>query len=264
MIITHGNGPQVGNLLIQHACAQDQIPALPMDVCGAQSQGQIGYMIQQTLTNHLENLKINRPVTTIVTQVEVDSEDPAFKNPTKPVGPFYTKLQSQALVKAGFVVKEDAGRGYRRIVPSPQPKHIVEIQAINNLIGSGAIVIASGGGGIPVVKTKTGYHGVEAVIDKDFAGELLAEEVKADFLIILTEVKKVALNYLKPNQTNLDQLTVAEAEKYFNEGHFAPGSMGPKIQATIKFIKSGGQKAIITHPFKILEALKGKTGTTIV
>ena len=265
LVITHGNGPQVGNLLLQHDMAKDKVPALPMDVCGAQSQGQIGYMIQQTLINHFKILGINKPVVTIVTQVEVDINDSAFKNPAKPVGPFYTKEQADQIKtdNPDFVIKEDAGRGYRRVVPSPLPINNLEIESVKTLISTGAVVITSGGGGIPVVKENNQYQGVEAVIDKDFAGELLAELVKADYFIILTDVEKVAINFNQPNQKELDKMIIAEAEKYLKEGHFAPGSMEPKVKAAVKFIKSGGQKVIITRPFRILEALKGKTGTLI-
>lgn len=261
LVITHGNGPQVGNILIQNEMAKEAVPALPMDVCGAESQGQIGYMIQQTLINHFKNKGIEKAVATLVTQVEVDPKDPAFKNPTKPVGPFYDKQGGEALRKKGYVVVEDSGRGYRRVVPSPIPTHIVEIEAVRSLIRNGTVVITSGGGGIPVIRKDNEYHGVEAVIDKDFAGELLAQEVGADLFIILTDVEKVALNFNKPDQSCLDTMTDQEAEKYNQEGHFAPGSMGPKIKAAIKFIKQGGEEVIITHPFKVLEAVAGKTGT---
>ncbi|MEA3355170.1 MAG: carbamate kinase [Patescibacteria group bacterium] len=265
LIITHGNGPQVGNLLLQHDIAKQKVPALPMDVCGAQSQGQIGYMMQQTLDNHLKALNIKRIVVTIVTQVEVDPKDQAFKNPTKPVGPFYTQEQAKKIQvnNPEYVIKQDAGRGYRRLVPSPLPINNLEIEAVKTLIKACHIVVCSGGGGVPVIKKNQGYHGVEAVIDKDHAGELLAELVKADIFIILTDVEKVSLHYNQPNQTNLDSITVTEAEKYLKQGHFATGSMKPKVTAAINFIKSGGKQAIITHPFKVLEALDKKTGTII-
>jgi carbamate kinase len=265
LVITHGNGPQVGSLLLQHDTAKDKVPALPMDVCGAQSQGQIGYMIQQTLTNHLKIMDLNKPVVTVVTQVEVDLNDPAFKNPTKPVGPFYQKKQADQ-IKADnpdFTIIEDAGRGYRRVVPSPLPINNLEIESVRALIAANQVVIASGGGGIPVIKENGQYKGIEAVIDKDFAGELLAELVQADYFVVLTDVEKVSINFNKPNQKNLDQMTISQAKQYSDQGHFAPGSMAPKVKAAVKFIKSGGQKSIITHPFNILEALKGQTGTTI-
>jgi carbamate kinase len=264
LVVTHGNGPQVGNILIQHDAAKLLVPPLPMDVCGAESQGQIGYMIQQTFIHNMRKIGIRKSAATIVTQVEVDKNDPAFSHPSKPVGPFYDKATGELLKKRGYTVIEDSGRGYRRVVASPTPKAIVEIDAIRTLLKSEVIVVACGGGGIPVVLKNGKYTGVEAVIDKDSAGEVLAEEVKADYLIMLTDVEKVALNYNKPNQKFLDTMTVREAEKYYAEGHFAPGSMGPKIRAAIVFIKHGGKKAIITHPFRILEALEGKTGTVIV
>lgn len=264
LVVTHGNGPQVGNLLIQNETAKDLVPVLPMDVCGAETQGQIGYMIQQTLINHFQKMGIKKAVATVVTQVEVDPKDKAFQNPTKPVGPFYDQSGGEKLKKKGYTVIEDSGRGYRRVVPSPIPIHIAEIEAIKTLVNNDIIVIASGGGGIPVIRKENKYLGVEAVIDKDFAGELLAEAVKADIFMILTDVEKVALNYNQPHQEDLDKMTVDQAQKYFDQGHFAPGSMGPKIRAAIKFIRFGGKKVIITHPFKILEALKEKTGTLIV
>ena len=263
LVITHGNGPQVGNILIQHDAAKNLVPALPMDVCGAESQGQIGYMIQQTFINHLKKMGIRKSVATVVTQVEVDKNDPAFTHPTKPVGPFYDRATGEQLKKRGYTVIEDSGRGYRRVVPSPLPKAIVEVEAVRTLLKNGVIVVASGGGGIPVIRKNGTYTGVEAVIDKDSAGELLAQEVQADYLVILTDVEKVALHYNKPNQRFIDTMTVGEAEKYYAEGHFAPGSMGPKVRAAIAFMKHGGKKALITHPFKVLEALKGKTGTVI-
>lgn len=264
LVIAHGNGPQIGNLLIQHDTAKNQVPALSMDVCGAQSQGQIGYMIQQTLINHLKKLKLNPSVASIVTQIEVSARDKGFKDPTKPVGPFYPKLEADHLESQGFVVKEDAGRGYRRVVASPLPKNIVEIQAIKTLINNKTTVICSGGGGIPVVKKRGNYQGVAAVIDKDHASELLARLIKADAFIILTDVEKVSLNYNQPNQSDLNQVTIKQAKKYIKQGHFAPGSMAPKVEAAINFVKSGGKKTIITHPFKVLEALNQKTGTHFI
>lgn len=263
IVITHGNGPQVGNLLIQHNAAKDLVPPLPMDVCGAQSQGQIGYMIQQTLRDHLAAMNINRPVVTLVTQVEVEAMDQAFKKPTKPVGPFYDEIGCKELKKKGYAMIEDAGRGYRRVVASPIPKHIVEIDAIIILLRQGSIVVACGGGGIPVVINNNKLRGVEAVIDKDFAGELLAEELKADQLMILTDVEKVAINFNTPMQKDISSMTIKKAKQYYDEGHFAPGSMGPKISAAIKFIENDGKKVIITHPFKVIEAINGKAGTVI-
>ncbi|MFH0818451.1 MAG: carbamate kinase [Patescibacteria group bacterium] len=255
VVLTHGNGPQVGNLLIQHHAGRDQVCALPMFMCGAQTQGQIGYLIQQSLKNILGD---TANVATIITQVAVDAKDSSFQNPSKPVGPFYKEKISDDMI-------EDAGRGFRRVVPSPIPDHIVELDVIKKLIDNDVLVIASGGGGIPVVKKENGYEGVDAVIDKDRAGQLLARELEADIFIVLTDVEKVALNYNTPEQKDLNSLTVDEAKKYIVEGHFAKGSMLPKIEAAIEFLEKGhGEKVIITHPFKILEALSGETGTQII
>lgn len=262
--ISHGNGPQIGNLLIQNEAAKDIVPPLTMDVCGAESQGQIGYMIQQTLTNHLQKMKFKTSVVSLITQMEVDAKDKAFQNPSKPVGPFYGKDEAEKLQQQGFTVVEDAGRGYRRVVPSPTPIKIVELEAIKSLIKNNVVVICAGGGGVPVIRKNENYHGVEAVIDKDLASELVAEEIGADVLIILTDIEKVAINFNQPNQTFLDAITAKEAEQYMTEGHFAKGSMGPKVQAAINFVKKSGKKAIITELAKVKESLDGKTGTTIV
>ncbi|MCQ2551495.1 MAG: carbamate kinase [Clostridia bacterium] len=264
--IVHGNGPQVGRILLASETAKDVTPAMPFDVCGAMSQGYIGYHIAQGLKYALKQRNIHTPVTCVVTQVEVSEEDPAFQNPSKPIGPFYTKEEADAIVKEkGYAFKEDAGRGYRRIVPSPLPMDIVEIDAIRSLWPS-TITISVGGGGIPVVKRAEGlYEGVAAVIDKDFGAELLAEKVDADILMILTEVEQVAINFNKPNQENLSKLTVADCEKYIEEGHFAPGSMLPKVKAAMKFVQAYPEKkAIITSLEKAVDALEGKTGTVIV
>ncbi len=262
VVITHGNGPQVGAILLQNEAGKDLVPPMPLDVCGAESQGFIGYMIQQNLDNLLKGKK---PVATVVTQVVVDINDPAFNEPSKPVGPFYDEKQAKKLAdEKGWVVKEDAGRGWRRVVPSPDPKRIVEASSINALIKAGIVVIASGGGGIPVVEKPDGsLSGVEAVIDKDLAGERLAKEVKADILMILTSVDQVYLNYGKPEQKGISKMTIGEAKKYYEEGHFAKGSMGPKIKAAIRFIENGGKKAIITSPELATDALAGKAGTII-
>lgn len=264
LVITHGNGPQVGSLLIQQEAGKDKVPAFPMHMCGALSQGQIGYLIQQALMNKYRRMKKNISVATVVTQVIVDKNDSAFTHPTKPVGPFYFKKEEiTAMKKQGFTVVEDSGRGYRRVVPSPIPIKIAEIEAIKKMVRDGIIVIASGGGGIPVIEKNSELVGVDAVIDKDRAGQVLATALKANFLFILTDVEKVSLFYRSENQINLDKMTIKEAEKYLKEGHFAAGSMGPKVQASVAFIKNGGKKAIITHPFKVMEALAGKTGTVI-
>ena len=261
--IVHGNGPQVGRILLASETAKDVAPAMPFDVCGAMSQGYIGYHIQQALRFALARRNRNMPVTTIETQVVVDKDDPGFKNPTKPIGPFYSEKEAKALEsEKGYSIKEDAGRGWRRVVASPIPKEIVEIDAIRTLWPT-TITVSVGGGGIPVVQNPDGsLEGVAAVIDKDFGAELLAEKVGADILMILTEVEKVAVNFNKPDQRNLDSLTPAEADKYIEEGQFAPGSMLPKVQAAMKFIKANpGKKAIITSLDKAVDALEGRTGT---
>lgn len=261
--IVHGNGPQVGRILLASETAKDVTPAMPFDVCGAMSQGYIGYHIQQALRFALARRTRNMPVTTIETQVVVDKDDPGFKNPTKPIGPFYSEKEAKALEsEKGYSIKEDAGRGWRRVIASPIPKEIVEIDAIRTLWPT-TITVSVGGGGIPVVQNPDGsLEGVAAVIDKDFGAELLAEKVGADILMILTEVEKVAVNFNKPDQRNLDSLTPAEADKYIEEGQFAPGSMLPKVQAAMKFIKANpGKKAIITSLDKAVDALEGRTGT---
>ena len=265
LAIVHGNGPQVGRIVLASETAKDVVPVMPFDVCGAMSQGYIGYHIQQALRQSLARRNINLPVVSLVTQVVVDKADPAFKNPTKPIGGFYTKEEADQLVaEKGYDVKEDAGRGYRRVVASPIPKRIVEIEEVK-MLRDKAIVVTCGGGGIPVVENEDGsLEGVAAVIDKDFAAELLAEQIDADALVILTEVEKVAINWGKPEQKNLDHMTLAEAKKYCEEGHFAPGSMLPKVQAGMKFVTANPtKKAIITSLDKAIEALNGKTGTVI-
>ena len=264
VVITHGNGPQVGNLLIQQEEASKLVPPQPLDILGAMTQGQIGYMLQQTLINYLKEEKLNIPVATIITQVLVDKDDPDFNNPTKPVGPFYTRKEAEKLIEEkGYIIKKvkPGRKAYRRVVPSPDPIEIIEKDVIKMLVEAGFIVIASGGGGIPVIDQNGQLRGVEAVIDKDLAGERLAEIVDADIFLILTDVEKVKLNFRKPNEKDLDKLTIAEAEKYLEEGHFLPGSMEPKVKACIRFLKAGGEKAIITSLDKAVEALEGKTGT---
>lgn len=263
--IVHGNGPQVGRILLASETAKDVTPAMPFDVCGAMSQGYIGYHIQQALRYALNIRNINYPVLTVATQMIVDEKDPGFTNPTKPIGPFYSEEEAKALQEEkGYSMKEDAGRGWRRVVASPIPKRIVEIEAIKNLWDS-SIVISCGGGGIPVVERMNGtLEGVAAVIDKDFAAELLAEQVDADTLMILTEVEKVAVNWGKPDQKNLDHMSLAEAAQYVEEGQFAPGSMLPKVEAAMKFARTyPNKKAIITSLDKAIDALEGKTGTVI-
>ncbi len=267
--IGHGNGPQVGFILRRSEIAHkaEGMHEIPLDVCGADSQGAIGYALQQTLRNELRRRGIQKEVATVITQVEVDREDPAFSNPSKPIGGFMDEAEArQRTSDMGWNVVEDAGRGWRRVVASPLPKRVVELEAVKTLIDSGVTVITVGGGGIPVIRTEEGSHlGTAAVIDKDFASSLLAQLVNADLFLISTAVEKVALNYGKPDERWLDQMTVAEAKQYLAEGiHFAKGSMAPKIQAIIWFLESGGKQAIITNPENIGRALKGETGTLIL
>jgi carbamate kinase len=268
IVITHGNGPQVGNLLIQQERGVREIPPQPLDVCDAMTQGQIGYMIEQTLANELKDAGINRDVVTLITQVMVDKKDPGFLNPTKPIGPFYSKIQKEKYGKhRGHVFQkvEMKGERYRRVVPSPNPLQILEGKVIKDLFESGVIVIASGGGGVPVISDDEGHiRGIEAVIDKDLAGEKLAESVDADLLMILTEVDQVYLNFGKKEQEGLRTLRLEEAKKHLKEGQFPAGSMGPKIEACIRFIEYGGEKAIITCLECADEALEGRGGTQIV
>ncbi len=263
--VVHGNGPQVGRILLASETAKEVTPAMPFDVCGAMSQGYIGYHLQQSLKYALNIRNRNLPVVTLATQMVVEKADPAFKNPTKPIGPFYSEAEAKELESAkGYTMKEDAGRGWRRVVASPLPRKIVEIDAIKQLWDS-TIVIACGGGGIPVVENADGtMEGVAAVIDKDFAAELLAEQVDADALMILTEVEKVAINFNKPDQEDLTALSLIDAARYCEEGQFAPGSMLPKVQAAMKFVRANpDKKAIITSLDKAIDALEGKTGTVI-
>jgi carbamate kinase len=268
-VITHGNGPQAGSLLIQQEEASEIVPAQTLAVCGAMTQGQIGWMIQNRTTFRLKEMGIEKPVVSIVTQVEVSDEDPDFKDPSKPVGPFYTREEADTLAEEkGYIIREvkpGKEKGWRRVVPSPEPLGIVEGEAIADLVEYGVSVIASGGGGIPVKREKNGeFTGIDAVIDKDRAGFKLSQAVNADTFMILTDVEKVYINYGKPDQKALDRLTVDEAERYMEEGHFLAGSMGPKVQAAVRFAKWKGREAIITSLDKALDALAGKTGTHIV
>lgn len=263
VVITHGNGPQVGNILIRVEEALKEAYPIPLEVCVAESQGEMGYMIEQTLINLFKKHRISKPVVSILTQVLVDKKDPAFRKPTKPIGPFYTKKQGEVLKRKGLTIVEDAGRGYRRVVPSPKPIKIIEAKVIEKLLNQKIIVIAAGGGGIPVCKKYNELQGIEAVIDKDLASSCLAKTIKADTLINLTGINKVALNYGKKTQINLSKMTLKEAKKYLKQGHFPPGSMGPKIQAAIEFLTKGGKRVIITSPEKLEKALKGKDGTLI-
>jgi carbamate kinase len=266
VVLSHGNGPIVGNILIRNEAVRDQIPPMPLDVCGADSEGGIGYMMQQALQNELRRLHLDRMVVTLVTQVVVDERDPAFRRPTKPIGPFYTQERARTLAREkGWTVVEDAGRGYRRVVPSPKPLEIVEIDAVRKLVGEGMIVIAAGGGGIPVSRQWDGaLHGVEAVIDKDLASSLLGRLLGVEMLVIVTGVDRVALHFGKPEQRDLTAASASELERWLGEGHFPPGSMAPKIQASIEFVRNGGSSVVITSPEKVREALEGRAGTKIL
>lgn len=267
IVITHGNGPQIGATLIRHEMAKKQVPPLPLDACGAETQGLLGYMIQQSLEDELYRRSLKHPVVTIVTQVLVDKKDPAFGRPTKPIGPFYSKEQAEELRKArtDLIIVEEKGKGFRRVVPSPDPKLIVEGEAIRTLVSNGrTIAIACGGGGIPVVNEGAGFAGVEAVIDKDLAAERLASVVGAERLVILTDVEGVYLDYGKSNQRLLEHATTGELERYLDQGQFSRGSMEPKVRAVIRFIRNGGQLAVIGHLKDIHLALDGQSGTRVV
>lgn len=265
VIVTHGNGPQVGAVLLQNEAARDVTPAMPLDVCGAATQGQLGYMMQQTLANILAERGDARSVVSLVTQVKVDAADPAFQNPTKPIGSFYSENDAQRFMsEKGWAMKEDRARGgWRRVVASPSPIAIIEKEAIRQLIQCGTVIIASGGGGIPVVEVNGVLSGIEAVIDKDLAGERLARDVDATMLMILTDVPRVALNYGTPEQVDLGQLSLSQVQAYYQEGHFKAGSMGPKVMAAIRFVESGGERAIITSLESAAAAVAGTAGTVI-
>lgn len=265
IVITHGNGPQVGNILMQQECLMDSLPPMPLDACNAMTQGQIGYMIEQRLRNIFAERKIKKSVVVFVTQVVVSENDPAFKNPTKFIGPFFKKADIERLEKKeGWQMKEDSGRGYRRIVPSPRPVDIVEKDEIADMANRDLVVVACGGGGIPVLRDRKGnLKGVAAVIDKDYAAERLASLIGADSLILITPVDKASIFYGTPKQKDLGRISVVEAKRYYDEGHFPPGSMGPKIDAAIKFISSGGNRTIITSIEGLDDAIRGKGGTVI-
>jgi len=266
--IGHGNGPQVGFILRRSEIANkvEGMHEVPLDVCGSDSQGAIGYALQQNLQNVLRKRKLEKPVATVVTQVRVDAEDDAFKHPTKPIGTFMEEAEAKKREENfGWDVVEDAGRGWRRVVASPIPKEVVELESVKQLINADQIVITVGGGGIPVVMEDGNLKGVAAVIDKDFASSLLAQEIDADLFLISTAVEKVALNFGKPDEKQIDRMTVSEAKGYLEEGiHFAKGSMEPKIKAIVWFLENGGKQALITNPENIGRALKGETGTWIV
>ena len=267
LVIVHGNGPQVGNIVLhEEALNTDETPTLPLDSCVAMSQGMIGFWLQQALIDEFRNQNIPSTAVTLVTEMLVDRDDPAFSNPTKPIGPFYQNeedIKKEAEARH-FVYKEDAGRGWRRVVPSPKPKRLIESEAVERLLESGMTVITAGGGGVPVVMTEDkGLSGVEAVIDKDFSAAVVAEMIHADLLVILTAVDEVTINFRKPDETALYNVSVEEIEGYANDGQFAPGSMLPQVQAAINFVRATGKKASIGSLDKVTEVLNGSSGTTI-
>jgi len=266
LAITHGNGPQVGNALLRVELARGKAPILPLGICVADLQGGMGYMITQSLQNRLHREGIGRPVVTIVSQMIVDRNDPALSKPTKFIGQFYTQEQARRMVEESrWIVKEDSDRGWRRVVPSPHPLRLVEAETIKELVSEGAIVITAGGGGIPVYIEEDGsYEGVDVVIDKDLGAAVMACDIGASLLLNLTDVEKVAINYGKEDQKDLDRLTVAEAKEYLAQGHFPPGSMGPKIEAAINFLEKGGKEVVISSIEEGYEAVIGDAGTTIV
>jgi carbamate kinase len=264
IVVTHGNGPQVGFILRRSEIAAVEVHTVPLDIIGADTQGSIGYMLQQALENEFRRRRLDKRVASLVTQVLVDADDPGFQNPTKPIGGYLTEEKAQQFRREGWNVIEDAGRGLRRVVASPIPHKIIELDAINALIAQGFIVVAVGGGGIPVFENAKGeLRGTYAVIDKDRATSLLATGIKADLFLISTSVEKVAINFNKPNQQWLDRMTIDEARRYLEEDHFAEGSMKPKIEAVTSFLEQGGEKALVTNPENIARALAGETGTWI-
>jgi len=266
LIIVHGNGPQVGNLLIQMEEAANKIPPYSLDVCDAMTEGSMGFILERALINELRRRSVDKEVASLVTQVVVDKDDPAFAKPTKPVGPFYSKFRGQELAREKkWAMVEDAGRGYRKVVPSPKPIDVVNNRIIRELVEAGRVVIAAGGGGIPVIINANGlFEGVEAVIDKDYAASLLAREVKADLFIILTAIERVFIDFGKPDQREVPVLTVDEARKHLADGQFPPGSMGPKIRAAIEYIEAGGREVLITKDSHLKAALINRSGTRIV
>lgn len=265
LIVVHGNGPQVGNLLIQMEESITKVPPFSLEVCDAMTEGSMGFMLEKAIVNELRKNSVDKDVATLITQVVVDREDPAFKNPTKPIGPFYTKYRAQMLRREkNWAIIEDSGRGYRKVVPSPKPIDVIPKRIIQDLVHSGKIVIALGGGGIPVIINGRGlFEGVEAVIDKDYAASLVAREVKADLFIILTDVNRVCLNYGTPDEEPIEVMTVKQAEEHISQGQFPPGSMGPKIKAAIEYIQSGGKEVLITSANHLKASLINRSGTKI-
>jgi carbamate kinase len=266
IVMTHGNGPQVGATLLRHEAAKNIVPALPLDACGAETQGFIGYMIQQALRNELKSRGIDKYVVTIITRVIVDKHDSAFQNPTKPIGPFYSKEEATKVKeqKPELVIKEDAGRGYRRVVPSPDPKIIAERYAIRALVDADFVVVACGGGGIPIIEENGHAVGVEAVIDKDLGGQRLATLIGANIFVILTDVDGAYINYGTPKQELIKEATTGLLRNHLRDGQFKEGSMAPKVEAAIRFVESGGERAVIAALGNLTEAVDGKTGTQIV
>ncbi len=266
LIVVHGNGPQVGNILVQAEEASTKIPPQSLDVCVAQTEGSMGFLLQQAIRNRLDSIGLGGDVATILTEVEVDPNDAAFKRPTKPIGPYFTRYRAEALERdLGWTMREEAGRGWRHVVASPRPLRILNIGTIVHMLNGAAVVIAAGGGGIPVVRGRDGqWHGVEAVIDKDFSSSLLASELHAETYVVLTGVSRVAIDFEKPTERMVERLTVAEAQRYLAEGQFPAGSMGPKIEAAIQFVTRGGKQVLITDIEHLREALEGREGTLIL
>jgi carbamate kinase len=265
LVVTHGNGPQVGAALLRSESASSQVPGHTLDVCGAATQGEIGYLLSQALSNELAAAGLQVPVVSVVTQVIVSQDDPAMQHPTKPIGPFYSRADAEERRRQlGWQIVEDAARGYRRVVPSPEPIEIVELEVIRDLVNDGVLVVAGGGGGIPVVRSNGGVKGVEAVIDKDRASALLATELGADVFAISTDTDYVYLDYKKPTQRPLKLVSAAEMEAYYQAGHFPPGNMGPKIESVLRFLRSGGKEAVITTYEHLCDAVDGAAGTRIV
>jgi carbamate kinase len=265
IVVVHGNGPQIGATVIRHEMGATRVPPLPLHVCGAETQGFLGYIIQQSLQDELSRRGLKKVVSTIITQVVVEEDDPAFKHPSKPIGPFYTRQQREFVLKdrGDLVIEEDAGRGYRRIVPSPEPKSVVESESIEALVAHGSVVIACGGGGIPVVRRGSQLQGVDAVIDKDLAAERLATSIHSDNLIILTDVEGVYLDYGRPSQRLLSETSREELEEHAKQGHFARGSMAPKVEAAIRFLRNGGKRALIAKLGDLRKAVDGSAGTQV-
>jgi carbamate kinase len=267
LIVVHGNGPQVGNILVQAEEASTKIPPQPLDIAVAQTEGAMGFMLQQAIRNRLESIGAAGDVATILTEVEVDANDPAFRKPTKPVGPYFTRYRAEALERdLGWTMREDSARGgWRHVVPSPRPLRILNLPTIRHMLESAAVVIAAGGGGIPVVRGRDGqWRGIEAVIDKDFASSLLASELRADRYVVLTGVPQVAIDFGKPSQRFIDKLPLADADRYLREGQFPAGSMGPKIEAAAQFVRASGREVLITDIEHLRDALEGRGGTLVV